>query len=83
MERPTLSCPSCGDDIIPAHGRGRVDRDGNDISHADACRCRWCRWLWYEGEPAVACSCGARVVVEVEDRHAYASLAPSTPEPMK
>jgi hypothetical protein len=69
--RPSLSCPECGVDLIPAHGRGRYDRDGNDIWHADACRCRWCSWWWSDGEAPVTCACGANVRVVCDDGHAW------------
>lgn len=69
--RPALSCPECGaDGLIPAHGRGRTDRDGNDITHADACRCRWCWWIWWDDREPVRCECGALVRVVCDDGHA-------------
>jgi hypothetical protein len=74
MERPSLACPECGIDLIPAHGRGRFDRDGNEIVHRDECRCRWCDWWWYEDEDPVTCACGAVVGVSVDDDHAYTKL---------
>jgi hypothetical protein len=74
-ERPALSCPECGKDgLIPADGRGRHDSDGNEIRHADSCRCRWCDWWWTDDMPHVTCSCGAVVGVDIEDNHAYAKL---------
>lgn len=71
--RPSLACPECSVPLIPAHGRGRIDRDDNEVPHADACRCRWCGWWWMDGEPPVTCTCGAVVRVIAEDGHAYAS----------
>lgn len=70
--RPMLDCPTCGEPLIAAHGRGRFDEDGNIIAHRTACRCRWCNWIWYDDEPPVDCSCGARVGVDVDDGSAFA-----------
>lgn len=70
-DRPYLSCPECGVELIPASGRGCIDSDGNDIWHRDGCRCHWCAWWWSEDEERV-CECGARVAVTVDDGHAYA-----------
>jgi hypothetical protein len=71
--RRALSCPECGvDALIPAHGRGRVSRDGNEVAHSDACRCRWCDWMWWDDAPPVTCACGAVVRVVVDDGYAYA-----------
>jgi hypothetical protein len=81
-ERPALSCPSCGaSGLIPAHGRGRYDRDGNDIRHQDTCRCRWCGWWWTDDQAPVTCSCGARVRVIVDGTHAYADEAEAVAQP--
>lgn len=76
-DRPALSCPECGAaDLIPAHGRGRLDRDGNDIVHGGGCRCRWCQWMWWDDRDPVRCQCGALVRVSVDDGHAYATTRP-------
>lgn len=73
--RPALSCPECGaDGLIPADGRGRYDRDGNDIAHRDECRCRWCDWWWWNHPEPVTCACGARVIVDVDDGTARAAV---------
>lgn len=72
--RPSLNCPSCDVALIPAHGRGRTDRDGNDVWHPDACCCRWCDWWWWDDIDPVTCACGAFVYVEVDDGHAFAKL---------
>jgi hypothetical protein len=73
-ERPSLSCPACDVPLIPAEGRGRIDRDGNDIVHADDCRCRWCGWLWWEEVDPVECACGAQVYVVIDDAIAFAKV---------
>ena len=74
-ERPAMACPCCdAPGLIPAQGRGRIDADGNDITHRDACRCRWCEWLWWDDPAPIVCAkCGASVVIVVDDRHAYAA----------
>ncbi len=74
--RPALACPECGvEGLIPAHGRGRYDRDGNDILHADTCRCRWCDWMWFDDITHVTCTCGAVARVAIDDGYAYARAA--------
>lgn len=73
-ERPSLDCPECSEPLIPAHGRGRFDRDGNEIMHADECRCRWCDWWWTGGDAPVACACGALVGVDADDGVAFAVI---------
>lgn len=78
-ERPSLACPECGVPLIPAHGRGRVDRDGDDIPHGGACRCRWCGWMWWDDRGPTRCACGALVRVKVDDGHAYASTVEKPP----
>lgn len=70
--RPMLACPECGVDLIPAHGRGRHDKDGNHITHRDECRCRWCDWYWYDDAEPVKCACGVVVKVDTDDDHAFA-----------
>lgn len=76
--RPALACPECGEEgVIPAHGRGRNDRDGNEVWHRDTCRCRWCTWWWSDDADPVVCQCGAAIGVVVDDDHAYASTRPS------
>lgn len=72
-DRPSLDCPECGVPLIPAHGRGRYDRDGNEVTHDDACRCRWCDWWWWDDGEPVTCACGAVVMVREEDGTAYAT----------
>lgn len=69
---PMLDCPECGVPLLPATDRGRRDKDGNEISHGIACRCRWCDWMWWEDDPVVRCKCGAVVCVEDDDGFAYA-----------
>ena len=71
-DRPCLSCPECGADLLPARCRGRVDRDGNEIVHRAECRCRWCDWMWWDDEAPTRCECGELVRVSVDDGHAYA-----------
>lgn len=71
--RDRLRCPECNTCCVPAHDRGRRDRDGNWISHGLACRCRWCDWWWWDDEEPVKCSgCGALVAVECDDGVAFA-----------
>lgn len=70
---PKLACPSCGTGLIPPHGRGRYDDDGNYIEHRDGCRCPWCEWMWFDDTDPVHCECGAHVLVRVDDDHAYAA----------
>lgn len=69
-----LACPECGVALIPAHGRGRYDREGNYIEHREGCRCAWCGWMWFDDRPPVTCACGAVVRVEVDDVYAHAKL---------
>ena len=76
---PLLACPECGEPLIPAHGRGRYDRDGNYIEHRDGCRCPWCQWMWFDDADPVRCACGALVVVEIDDDAAYATTAKEAP----
>lgn len=71
-ERPFLDCPNCGKPLIPAHGRGRFDRDGNWRSHRDDCQCAHCDWIWWDMTPAVPCKCGAVARVHVDDDNASA-----------
>lgn len=68
---PKLDCPSCGVPLVPAHSRGAYDRDGNYVQHSETCRCSNCRWMWFDDAEAVACACGARVLVEVDDENAF------------
>ena len=76
---PALSCPECGTDgLIPAQGRGYVDRDGNYAEHRGACRCHWCSWMWFDDAEPVTCGCGVRVKVVVDDGHAYAAVVSKT-----
>ena len=72
--RPYLGCADCGEPLFPATTRGRFDRDGNYIQHADSCCCRWCEWLWLEDAVPVRCDCGAHCTVEVDEDRAYAHL---------
>lgn len=72
-QRPSLDCPECGVALIPAHGRGRHDYNGDEIMHADACRCRWCDWWWYDDGTPYACACGASVVVKEDGGSVSAS----------
>lgn len=72
-EVPALSCPECGaKGLIPAHGRGRYDGDGNYLEHREGCRCLYCDWMWFDDRDPVTCACGSVVHVEVDDGHAYA-----------
>lgn len=74
---PCLNCPECGRPAISAHGRGRYDKDGNDIPHKDECRCRWCNWWWYSDMDPVVCVCGARIkVMADDDENAYVECVP-------
>lgn len=66
-----LECPACNQPAIPAHGRGRLDRDGNYVEHRDGCRCPHCDWMWFDDRGPVTCSCGVKLTVEVDDSHAY------------
>lgn len=68
---PSLPCPSCGEPLAPAEGRGRTDRDGNEVEHRISCRCHWCDWRWYDDGTIYACPCGARARVNCDDEHAY------------
>lgn len=74
--RPYLPCHECGEPLAPAEGRGRVDRDGNEIPHRDECRCRWCDWRWHEPGPVYVCQCGARSRVCCDEDHAYLTEEP-------
>jgi hypothetical protein len=67
---PFLDCLSCGEDLIPAHGRACLEEDGGE--HRDGCRCPYCQWVWYDDREPVRCKCGALVRVKVEDETAYA-----------
>lgn len=67
-----LPCPACGSDLVPATGRGRINADGEEIRHRDACRCAWCEWWWYENYDEYTCTCGMVSVVSCEDGYAYA-----------
>ena len=67
----SLDCPECGEPLAPAEGRGRTDRDGNEVRHRDDCRCRWCDWRWYEPGPVYVCPCGTRARVSCDDGTAY------------
>lgn len=75
MTRPSLDCPECSTPLIPAHGRGRTDEDGNYVEHRDGCRCHWCGWIWLDDADPVTCACGAIVVVAVDEEYAYARAA--------
>lgn len=71
-DTPYLPCPECGEDLAPAYGRGRHDRDGNEIWHRDACRCRWCEWWWSDDGPVHLCvRCRTRSRVDVDDDNVY------------
>ncbi len=59
---PFLDCPECGEPLLQATNRGRHDRDGNEIMHGLACRCRWCNWWWHEDDEPVTCACGGHDV---------------------
>ena len=74
MTRPSLKCPECSAPLIPAHGRGRYDQDGNYIEHRDGCRCHWCGWMWFDDADPVTCACGAVVGVNTDDGYAYATM---------
>jgi len=73
MDTPKLDCTECGTALIPPHGRGRHDRDGNYVGHRSTCRCRWCGWIWFDDAEPVTCECGATVRVECDDGHAFAA----------
>lgn len=73
-DRPYLDCPDCGEPLFPTSGRGRTDVHGNFVEHPDACRCRWCDWVWWETIEPTACDCGARCTVEVDENRAYVHL---------
>lgn len=80
--RPFLPCPDCGADLIPATGRGRINKDGEEVRHRDACRCAWCEWWWDESHDIFACKCGSISRVSCEDSLAFAVTvkAPSASE---
>lgn len=68
---PSLPCPACGAPLAPAEGRGRTDRDGNEVEHRISCRCHWCDWRWYDDGTVYTCPCGARARVNCDHEHAY------------
>lgn len=72
--RAFLDCPECSTPLIPAHGRGRHDQDGNYVEHRDGCRCPWCDWAWFDDADPVTCACGAVVGVKVDEDYAYATM---------
>jgi hypothetical protein len=73
-DRPKLDCPECGVPLIPAHGRGRFNDDGEYVVHRDGCRCHWCQWVWFDDMDPVKCACGAAVVVDIDDKSASAKF---------
>ena len=69
---PWLDCPECGDPLIEAQTRGRVDRDGNEFQHRTACRCRWCDWRWIDdGVTTFRCACGTFAQVYSDEGVAF------------
>lgn len=72
--RRVLDCPECCAPLIPAHGRGRFDEDGEFVEHREGCRCPWCDWAWFDDQDPVTCACGVAVVVKCDDQYAYASV---------
>lgn len=70
--RAVLDCPECSTPLIPAHGRGRYDEDGDYVEHRDGCRCPWCDWTWFDDADPVTCACGAVVGVKCDEEYAYA-----------
>lgn len=73
---PKLDCPECGEGLIPAHGRGLHDEDGNYVEHRDGCRCHWCDWVWFDDAAPMQCACGAVCRVHCDDDHAFATVVP-------
>lgn len=69
--RPFLECPECDAPLVLAWGRGRIDRDGNEILHRETCRCRWCRWWWRADQDPVTCACGYVGRVDADEGHAF------------
>jgi DNA-directed RNA polymerase subunit RPC12/RpoP len=69
---PSLECPECGAEAIPATGRGR-NTDDEFIEHRDGCRCSYCDWVWMDGTE-VTCACGAKLITDVDDGYAYVRL---------
>lgn len=72
VDAPKLDCPSCGVGLIPAHGCGRYDENGNFLEHRNGCQCPWCEWMWSDDADPVTCGCGAVVGVRIEDETACA-----------
>lgn len=71
-EAAALPCVACHAPLILPIGRGRSDDEGNEVRHADHCRCRWCDWWWVEDDTPIKCECGAFVAVSCEDGVAMA-----------
>ncbi len=68
MSIPKMDCPSCGEPLIEADGRGYYDKDGNEVTHKITCRCSRCNWWWFDDAEPVECSCGAKVIISIDDK---------------
>lgn len=78
-DRAILDCPECGAPLVPAHGRGVHDSDGDFSEHGEGCGCPYCDWVWFDGREPVTCACGALVGIEIDDDRAYTVTLPAPP----
>jgi hypothetical protein len=77
MTPPSLDCPECGVPLIPATGRGYYDEDGEYCEHREGCECHRCEWMWFDDTDPTSCTCGAKVLIRIDDQHAYAYALPT------
>lgn len=81
-----MDCPRCRKPAVPAtkhrcHECRAEDEDDHDAwCSADACADASCEdWIWFSSESACP-SCGATLVVEINDDGPYAEISVAAPE---